>query len=241
MFILGVIPARGGSKRIPRKNIKLMAGKPLIACSILEAQKSKLNDVVVSTDDKNISIISEHYDCTVINRPDELAQDTSPTPPVILHAVREYEQLTGIHVNAVMTLQVTSPLRTYVDINNAIEVFENNDSLISVIEVFENNDSLISVMEGVHPVKSYDHNGKPFFESELLDRSKHKKCYTRNGAIFITRRDLLETGRLMGDSPIFYEMPKSRSLDVDDEDDFMMVEAILKHQRSVQNNGNCAN
>ena len=213
-MLLGVIPARGGSKTIPRKNLHPLNGKPLIDYTIEAAKASKLDDFVVSTEDEEIKEHCSQF-CKVIVRPDELAQDATPMLPVVQQAVQEYEAKTGNTVDAVMLLQPTSPLRTAGDIDEAIEMFINS-----------NIDSLVSVYEGIHPVKSYDQDGRPFLPQVPYDKHKHQ-CLTRNGAIFITRRDLLDSGRLIGDSPLFYVMPKSRSIDIDDMDDLLVTEAIL--------------
>ena len=212
-MLLGVIPARGGSKTIPRKNLHPLNGKPLIDYTIEAAQGSRLDEVILTSDD--FEILGRGQRCLQIMRPPELAQDDTPMLPVVQQAVQEYEAKTGNTVDAVMLLQPTSPLRTAGDIDEAIEMFINS-----------NIDSLVSVYEGIHPVKSYDQDGRPFLPQVPYDKHKHQ-CLTRNGAIFITRRDLLDSGRLIGDSPLFYVMPKSRSIDIDDMDDLLVTEAIL--------------
>jgi CMP-N-acetylneuraminic acid synthetase len=132
--------------------------------------------------------------------------------PVIQHAVNVF----GRPVDAVMTLQPTSPLRTAEDINKALEVWYSVRSRC-----------LVSVCEGIHPKKSYDAQGRPFFEQVPYD--KHRDLvYTRNGAIFITSIDLLNEGRLFDESPHLYLMPKTRSVDVDDLEDLAIAEALLK-------------
>ena len=137
MKILGIIPARGGSKGIPKKNIKLLNGKPLIAYTIEAALASNLDRVIVSTDCKEIAGISKEYGAEVIIRSFNLAEDTTPTLPVLQHVVSKLE----VEFDAVMTLQPTSPLRTSKHINEAIELFESDkevDSLVSVVEVPHN-------------------------------------------------------------------------------------------------------
>ena len=210
-MLLGVIPARGGSKTISRKNLHPLNGKPLIDYTIEAAKQSCLDDYIISTDDEQIR---EKYR-KAIWRPYELAQDDTPMAPVIQHAVQVYEKSRVKKVEAVVILQPTSPLRMAEDINRCVEIFKANLC-----------DSLVSVFKGIHPIKSYDEGGKPFLEQMPYDKHKHR-CLTRNGAIFITRRDLLDSGRLTGDSPLFYVMPKSRSIDIDDYADLFVAEAIL--------------
>ena len=211
-MLLGVIPARGGSKTIPRKTLHPLNGKPLIDYTIEAAKQSCLDDYIISTDDEQIR---EKYR-KAIWRPYELAQDDTPMAPVIQHAVQVYEKSRSKKVEAVVILQPTSPLRTAEDINRCVEIFKANSC-----------DSLVSVFEGIHPIKSYDEGGRPFLPQIPYDKHKHK-CLTRNGAIFITRRDLLDSGRLIGDSPLFDVMPKSRSIDIDDPEDLKIAEALLK-------------
>ncbi len=120
--ILGIIPARGGSKRVPKKNTKLLGKKPLIAYTIDAATKSRfLTDCVVSTDAEYISEIVKKYGVRTIERPKELATDKAKTTDVLLHAVRHVE------CDIVVCLQPTSPLRTARDIDNAIGLFLEND------------------------------------------------------------------------------------------------------------------
>jgi CMP-N,N'-diacetyllegionaminic acid synthase len=138
--------------------------------------------------------------------------------PVVQHAVRHYESKhRSAKVGAVMLLQPTSPLRTYEDINRCLEIFKGNPC-----------DSLVSVYEGIHHLKNYDQDGNPYLTQVPYDKRKYR-CYTRNGAIFLMSRELLDSGRLYTEKPILYAMPKSRSVDVDSMDDLIMAEAILKY------------
>lgn len=217
MFVLGIIPARGGSKGVPFKNLFPLNGLPLIQYTITEALKSSLNDVIVTTDSDVIAAYANKSlgNFKAISRPPELAMDDTPMIDTIRHAVECYERHQKI--DAVMILQPTSPLRIAEDIDNAIEAFKAKDY-----------DSLISVYEGLHPIKSYDQNLAPFCEQTTpYDKHIHK-CYTRNGAIFITRRELLEQNKLTGERPAFLQMPKTRSIDIDDFEDLAIAEAILK-------------
>ena len=210
-MILGIIPARGGSKGIPFKNIHLLNGKPLIEYTIEAAQESMLSDIILTTDDYKIV---ERFDNYTI-RPPELAQDDTPMLPVIQHALKEY----GKSVDAVMILQPTSPLRTVEDINTAIALFNKGNS-----------ECLVSVCNGIHPMKSYTMEDKPLMEQIPYDKHLHG-CYTRNGAIFITSKKLLDSGRLFDDRPLLYVMPKTRSIDIDDYEDLEMAEALLRRAK----------
>ena len=215
-MILGVIPARRGSKNIPHKNLALVCGKPLIQYTIEQALLSKLDDVVVSTEDEEIATFATRLNCKVLMRPEELAQDDTPMLPVIQHAVEVCEMMPHVHIDAVVTLQPTSPLRTAADIKAALRMFKEEDRA-----------SLVSVCEGIHPVKCYSPDGKPLWGGGVYDKGKHR-CLVRNGAIFISRRDLLDSGRLWDTEPLLYCMPKWRSVDIDGYDDLLIAEALLR-------------
>jgi CMP-N,N'-diacetyllegionaminic acid synthase len=220
MKILGFIPARGGSKGLPGKNKKIMLGKPLIAHTIEAALQSNLYDVVVSSDDEDILEIARQYNVKVVKRPDELSGDLAPTLPVMVHAV----QAVSGDFDAVMTLQVTSPLRTVKHINETIELFVNDneaDSLVSVVKIpHKFTDASIMLLEGKYI--------KPMESEKLVLRRQEKPTYwARNGAvIYITRINNL--GKyIFGGRIIPYEMNKIDSIDIDDIEDWQMAEAIM--------------
>jgi CMP-N,N'-diacetyllegionaminic acid synthase len=220
MRVIGVIPARGGSKGIPMKNVKQLNGKPLIAYTIEAALASNLDRVIVSTDCTEIARISIKYKAEVAMRPDKLAQDDTPTLLVLQdlmsNMVGEYD--------AVMTLQPTSPLRTVGNINKAIEDFNNDtyaDSLVSVVKVPHN----------FMPEKLMTHNGQYLNGSSSIKRRQEvSEIYARNGAsIYITKIDRL--GQYMfGGKILPFFMDKLSSIDIDDMEDWIMLEALVKSQ-----------
>jgi N-acylneuraminate cytidylyltransferase len=225
MKILGFIPARGGSKGLPGKNKKIMLGKPLIAHTIETALLSNLTDVVVSSDDEDILEIAKKYNVKVIKRPDELSGDLVPTLPVMTHAV----QSVGGNYDAVMTLQATSPLRTVKHIDEAIELFSQDDeadSLVSVIKIpHKFTDASIMLLDGKYI--------KPIESEKLVLRRQEKPTYwARNGAvIYITR--INRVGEyIFGDKIIPYEMNKMESIDIDDFEDWQMAEAIMFYNQN---------
>ena len=133
--IVAIIPARGGSKGVPRKNIKNLCGKPLIQYTIDEAKRSnKISRVIVSTEDEEIAEISRNLGAEVIMRPDELATDKAPTLPVIQHVIETLEKNQDFKVDAIMLLQPTTPFRKQEHIDQAIGLFleKNPDSVVSV-------------------------------------------------------------------------------------------------------------
>ena len=140
--IVAIVPARGGSKIIPRKNIRLLNGKPLIYYTIKEAQNSKyIHRVLVSTEDREIAEIAKGYGAEVVPRPVELAQDDTPSVLVYQQVIKHLEQVEEFSTNVIVVLlQPTSPLRKAEDIDGAIEKLLHTDY-----------DSIMSVCEGEHP------------------------------------------------------------------------------------------
>ena len=189
MRILAIIPARGGSKGVPKKNSKLLGGKPLIAYTIQAAQNSKLiTDIIVSTDSDEIIKIVQDYGLEVpFKRPANLATDESPTILTIIHAL-EYFKSRGIQYDAVCLLQVTNPFRTNEFIDKSIEKFKNS-----------NTDSLVSVLKVPHEFnphwvfeKKEDGNLKiSTGESKIISRRQDlPTAYFRDGSIYITKTEV---------------------------------------------------
>ena len=222
--ILAIIPARGGSKTIPRKNIKLLNGKPLIYYTIKESIKSKyLGRIIVSTEDKEISEISKKYGAEVIERPEELAKDETPTIDVIFH-VLQVIKAENFEPGLVVLLQPTSPLRNAQDIDNAVELFLKNDC-----------ESVVSVCEVEHSLYwSFEIENrclKPIFGGKYLNmrRQDLSKVYTPNGAIYVSTPEILRKYKSFYCSKtIPYIMPPERSVDIDNEIDFMLAELLMR-------------
>lgn len=224
--ILAIIPARGGSKSVPRKNIKLLGGRPLIAWTINEAKKSAYIDrLIVSTDDEEIAGVARKYDCEVpFLRPAELAQDHTPGIDPVLHAL---EIIPGF--DYVILLQPTSPLRKVVDIDGCIErcIHERAKSCVSV------------TLADKSPYWMYSMNEKDVLEP-LIDnkvtftrRQDTPNIYTLNGAVYVAESGWLQlTHSFLAEETIGYIMPKERSVDVDTPLDLLIAEALLKNERS---------
>ena len=226
--ILGLIPARGGSKGLPRKNIKDLAGKPLIAWTIEEALKSKfLNTVIVSTEDKEIANIALHYGAQVpFLRPTELAQDNSLRNDVINHALTE---LSGY--DYLVLLQPTSPLRSNVHIDEAVKIFLDSDA-----------ESLVSVAVQ-HPSPEWifqlNKAGKLNFENKSFGSSNRQSLptyYKLNGAIYIIRvSNFLNSSKkdpFLTNETLAYEMPEACSIDIDNEFDLSIAEYLLSAKQA---------
>ncbi len=219
---VAIVPARGGSKRLPRKNILYLNGKPLIAYSIEAGLKSKYIDkVVVSSDDKEILNVSKQYKAEIINRPSELASDKSTTFDAIKHTLDNISRY-----DYVVLLQPTSPLRNEVHINEAIELLEE-----------KNADAIISVCEMEHSplwsnTLSNNHDMSNFLRDEVLNKRSQdlEKYYRLNGAIYICKTDkLLETGGFFLKDNIFaYIMSRECSIDIDEKIDFDIATVLQK-------------
>lgn len=232
--IVAIIPARGGSKGIPRKNIRLLCGKPLIAYTIEAALSSKLIDrVVVSTEDEEIAKISKRYGAEVIKRPVELARDDSPAIDAIIHVISWLEERNQ-YFDILVLLEATSPLRKENDLDNAIalliESLDKADSLVGVGEIHSDTEHPYGVK------KIEDGYVKPFIKAnEILfyQRQQLPKVYSIYGGIYISKIDALKKYRTFyQERTIPYFVERWQNYEIDDVYDFICVEAILEH--SVQ-------
>jgi CMP-N-acetylneuraminic acid synthetase len=224
--VLGIIPARGGSKGVKRKNIRQVAGQPLIAYTIKAAQASQLlTRCIVSTDDKETAEISASLRCEVLDRPSELAQDDTPTLDVVQHVFEIFENQ-GDRFDYGLILQPTSPLRTGADIDSALQLLEqsNADSVVSVYQVSDH-----------HPARMYKLNDGYLssFDEQYANarRQDLPPVYHRNGAIYAFRRETLKRNTLMGEKILPYIMAEDRSLNIDNEYDLVLAEFILGRQK----------
>ena len=222
--VLAIIPARGGSKGLPNKNVKLFLGKPLIAWTIENALKSKYLDcILVSTDDRKIADISQQCGAGVIERPKELATDETPTTEVILNVLK-MKNVERNSQDITIILQPTSPMRNTTDINNAIELFS-----------YSNCESVVSVCELIHsPYWTFKLDKiylKPLFDEKFLRmrRQELQTTYIPNGAIYILTPLMLHKHKTFYiDNIIPYIMPVDRSIDIDSEIDFILAELLEK-------------
>lgn len=228
---LVVIPARGGSKGIKNKNIRILAGKPLIFYTIREAKNAKLVDkVIVSTDSPQIKKIAQALKADVpFLRPFSLAKDTTPMYPVIRHAL-EYLNNRGDKFDAVIILQPTSPLRSAEDIDKAILSLVNSgvDSLVSVC-LAKHSPYWMKVIK----------NGKLFplmGSNNSMRRQDLPKVYMPNGAIYATRaKVILKDKKILGSKVIPFIMEEEKSVDVDSLMDLHLAELLLKQRHEKRN------
>lgn len=220
--VLAIIPARGGSKRLPRKNILRLKDRPLIAWTIGAAQKSKyIDDISVSTDDQEIADVSSQFGIKVPElRPSELSTDSATTQSVLFHSLEKF----GNNADIVILLQPTSPLRNEKHIDEAIELFEMKRAF-----------SIVSVTPCEHPPEwantlPNDGSMKNFMRPSDNKRSQELDCsYRLNGAIYIYDiKKLISIGNMKyTDETFAYKMSNISSIDIDNQLDFYMTEFIL--------------
>lgn len=226
MKVLAIIPARGGSKGVKDKNVRIVAGKPLIAYAIECAKESKLIDrTIVSTDSAAIAEVARTFECEVMMRPAALAKDDTPMPPVLLYVLEELEKQ-GASYDLVILLQVTSPIRSGADVDKVIAMFEQTPEIEGVISVVP--------MEDVHPARMYtlDQNQwmYPFLEQgEASRRQDLPVVYFRNGCIYAIRTKVLKAQKsLMVKNKQAYVMPAKWLANVDDERDLIIADTLVK-------------
>ena len=227
--IIALIPARGGSKGIQRKNIKLLAGKPLIAYSIETALKSKYIDrVVVSTEDEEIAEISKKYGAEVpFLRPKELARDDSPTIDAIMHAINRFEE-SGEYFDIIVLLEPTSPLRDVEDIDKCVEILISNPKAKAIVSVAK--------LESTHPefnvvIKNEGFIRKPDGTTnfKVLRRQDLKDIYFFEGSVYISEINTLRQKRTFyHELTLAYVVPKYKSFEVDEFCDFICVESLME-------------
>jgi len=229
--ILAIIPARGGSKGVPRKNVRLLKGKPLMYYSIKVGLESKYtNRVVVSTDNEEIASVAKKYDAEVINRPKEISGDETPTILVLQHILKYLKEKQKYKPDIVVILQPTSPLRLVQDVDNCIEKLIN-----------EKCDSVMAVKRIDTPLEwmvKLDKNGKAnnIFEQKVkfIRRQDTEKIYIPNGAVYTTwTRVIREHKTFKGPDTRAIVMPYERSIDIDTELDFYIAEKLM-----IENEGN---
>lgn len=226
MKLLIIIPARGKSKGIPRKNIRLMNGHPLIYYSIssaYEIQKTYDADIVVDTDDTEIAEIVSNYGVEVVLRPAELADDKTTLDPVIFHALMETEQKHNTNYDIVITMQATSPTLKPLTILSAINKF-----------VGEQYDTMISGVNDSHLSWKYDINNKliPAYEKRV-NRQQLPVSLKETGGFLITKRSLVTPNSRIGNNVTIFEVSANESIDIDTINDWSLCESILRSKRII--------
>ena len=220
--ILAVISARGGSKGIPRKNVRLLAGKPLIAYSLETAMNSEyVDDVVLSSDDEEILEIAKIFGSNVINRPKELAEDDVPLDPVIYHALTVCEIEYEVDYDYVISMQPTSPLLSTETLDRAISEFIDSGC-----------DTLIGVRDETHLYwTKKDSLFIPLFK-DRLNRQFLDPIYKETG-FFISKKSIVSEDNRIGGELYVFKMPYEESIDIDTNIDWWIIERLLKNLKIV--------
>ena len=230
--ILAIIPARGGSKGVPGKNIKMLAGKPLIAYTIEAAKKAKnLSGIIVSTDSEEIAEISRKFGAEIpFMRPEHLAQDNSQAIDTYYYTIEKLKKDYNEIYKDFIVLQPTSPFRLPEDIDNAVKIFFEKKA-----------DSVIGLVKASHPPewnKKLNSEGiiEDYFNLNLgaKNRQEYEQSYTPNGAIFIFNYEFLKrAGNYYSQKTYGYVMPEERSIDIDTPLDFAFAEWYLSRKNNV--------
>jgi CMP-N-acetylneuraminic acid synthetase len=222
---LGIIPARGGSKGIPRKNLVIVAGKPLLQWTIDPARAARgLDAIAVSSDDPEILALGARLGAHPIERPAALATDEAPMLPVMQHCVRAFEEQRGNKVTQLILLQPTSPLRTVHDIEAALSLYAAHDARAVIsVEVVDNKPLKLFLERDDGSLHGLLSDEAPFMRRQDLPR-----VLQPNGAIYIYEaKCIVDESCLLPRRTLPYIMPKERSVDVDVSDDIARIEAML--------------
>lgn len=226
MKILTIIPARGGSKGLPGKNIKNLLGKPLLAWSIEQGLSSKyVDEVIVSTDCKEIANVAKKFGARVpFMRPDYLATDTTSTADVLLYTIEELSKM-GEVFDYILLLEPTSPLREGTDIDLAIETLVGNENAKSIVS--------ISKVESQHPSFCISLSNEGFLQSknnfQVLRRQDIEELFYYEGSIYFSEiSKYIDKKNFYHEKTLGLELPKWKAFEIDDEVDFIIVEALLQ-------------
>ena len=226
MNTLVIIPARGGSKGVKDKNIRIVDGKPLIGYAIECAQNAtKINYCVVNTDSLKIAEVAKKFSVEVIIRPEELGKDETPAIDVIKHTLSELSKI-NLNFDLVFLLQPTAPIREAKDIDNIVDIFEKSADVDGVISVVK--------LDDVHPDRMYrideSQNLIPLNSiNETKRRQDLESVYFRNGCIYAVRtKTLYEENTLMPKNKKAYVMPAEWLANIDNERDLIITEVLVK-------------
>ncbi len=231
MNTLGIIPARGGSTRLPRKNLRQLAGKSLVEWVIQAAMAAKrLSRIVVSSDDDEVLQIAAGYDHRLpLRRPRELSHALAPAIDYVRHALEALESAGEGPFDSIAIMQPSSPLTKAADIDGTLELLDRSGA-----------DSAVSVKQldhAIHPFKLKIMEGdrlRPYLEEERGRMSAHELpvLFTRNCAVYTARRATVNAGQIIGDDCRGYLMPSERSIDINEDTDLQFAEFLLSRTGS---------
>lgn len=220
---VAIVPARGGSRGIPRKNARLLAGRPLLAYSLETALASReIDRVFLSTEDRELAEIARRMDVPVLARPPELAADDVALDAVVVDAVRQLEQ-TGLRFDTVVTLQTTSPLLRPESVDEAVRKHRR-----------EALDTVVSVMDDTHLRWGEDADGQPTpLYAARVNRQWLPRHFRETGGVVVARRAVLDAGSRFGPRVGVLEVSRREAVDIDDYADWWLVEKYLQRRRIV--------
>lgn len=223
--ILSIIPARGGSKGLKNKNIRLLLNKPVLQYSIESSLNSKyITKTIVTTDDQKISSIAKKMNCPVIIRPKKLATNKAKLEPVISHVLKKLKTEENYVPDVIILLQNTSPLRTHIDIDKAVKIFLNNnfDSLLSACT---SHNFIWNMKKNTAIPLNYNPKNRP-------NRQEMKKEFVENGAIYISNYSAFQKSkcRISGKIGLYVMTPES-SYQIDSLEEFNIIKDILKNKK----------
>ncbi len=219
MIVLGVIPARGGSKSVPLKNIKKLCAKPLIVYTIESANKAKLlSRLIVSTDSLKIADVAREHGCEVVMRPEELASDTASTESALIHALDHLEKEDNFKPDLVLTLEPTSPFRTAALIDRCIDIFSTT-SADSVIGVSESRSCYGKIIQGKFGF---------LFPGQSRRRQEREPLYKESSTIYATRTEVLRKKKsVLGDALFPVIVSQAEAIDINTDIDFHVAGALM--------------
>lgn len=223
--ILGVIPARGGSKGIPRKNIQLLAGRPLLAHTIRQAAAvPELDLTVVSTDDEEITAMAREYDMRVVRRPDNLATDSAPTEWALIHALDHLAQTGAGDFDYIVVLEPTSPLRRPETISACIQKLVSS-SAVSLLTVVGTKKNIGRIEDGFF---------RPMIPGQPRRRQDRRPLFVESSTVYVSRVDhLRETGWLVAEDWMAFEVNETEATDINEMTDFMVAESLMKQGEEI--------
>lgn len=227
---LAIIPARGGSKGLPDKNIRILCGKPLIGWTIEQAKESKyIDEIFISTDSQKIADIAEDFGIRVPElRPSEIATDIAPSSAFVLHTINLYRRI-GVEFDYVLLLEPTSPLRKRGDIDHAISLLSEDNTCIGVVSLGE--------VHMEHPLivkKIIDDKPHPYVlpAETIIQRQMLDKAYFPYGVVYLVNRAYFEKEqKFYSELSLPYYIERWQNYEVDDIYDFLCVESILEYKK----------
>lgn len=224
MRVLAIIPARGGSKGIPLKNIRMMNGKPLISYAILNARNSKyITDLFVTTDSKEIADVARYYGARIIERDEELSADLVTLDPVVYHAKKQAEKKCSCTFDYVVTMQPTSPLLTVSSLDQAIEYAISGEY-----------DTVISVVNRPHLSWGRRKNGEVYsLYAERKNRQELPPQYLETGAFVVARSSCVRQNTRIGEKISVFEVDEKESIDIDGANDWILSESLMRRKRII--------